>query len=1492
MSGHAARSLSVLSAREIYRGRHVFVLGGTGFLGKVLLSMLLHNFPEVGRVYVMVRRGTGTSSEARFWDHVVPSHTFDPLREQHGSPEKLRAFLQDKIRMVDGDIAEANLGLSEEEAARVAGDIDVVINSSGKVTFNPPLESALRTNVQGTKNVIAFVKRMKRPALIHTSTCFVAGNRSGEIWESEKLDGYFPRRGDMPATRFDVEQEIADCARIAAEVRAQADDAQVVARLRHKARDFLRDANRDPDDEAALKMGLARERKDWIRTALTERGMERAKEWGWPNIYTYTKSIGDQLVAREAGIVRSIVRPAIVESAIAYPFRGWNEGFTTSAPLVYLALKGQNKLPVSESLILDMVPVDYIAGAMLMVAAQACVEEPALVHQLASGDLNPSRIGRVTTLTGLYKRQRFQSKETGNKFLNELAARMEFRPVSYEEYDRTSLPLVSRMTEKVSDALDKVRPRWGGGRFANWVDQVKKKVDDVKRITKDASRDIDLFRPFILDNAYVLRADNIRALRDRLPPEERALSPWSPETIDWYDYFMNIHFPGLQRWVLPELDETYAPKPKSVYAYRDLLELFDTTTKLHKTRVAMRMERGGRQESYSYRDLRELADRAGAFLVGKGIKTGDRVILFAKNSPEWPMSYFGILKAGGTAVPVAHDSTSAEVVNIARASGAVGVILGEDLLDKRPTLSRELSDAGLATRLWPFAAVFELLDEAVENERKKSLLTKHGADAVASLIFTSGTTGHPKGVMLTHRNFTFEVAEMSRIFDLGVSDCMLSVLPLHHTFEFTAGMLMPLSHGTRITYIPDLTGDTINHALKHGKITAIVGVPALWETMRRRVLQRFSDKSEILETAVKALADANFEVRARTGIDLGMFLFLPVHEKLGGRIRYMISGGSALPPDVLKMFYGMGFDFFEGYGLTETSPVLAVSTPKKKPIAGSVGQPLAGVEVKIENPDDSGVGEVIARGKNVMAGYWQDEEATAGAIRDGWFHTGDLGRFDEEGNLYIVGRSKDVIIDANGKNVYPDEIEDLYKNSPYIKEISVVGLPDGVAEHVACAVVPDLAHEPALSLAEVKQKIEAHFRTISTPLPFWKRVRTLEFWEGELPRTNLRKVRRREVVDELRARHEKAASHESMDETARNAEAGQSWFLEIVADACGKPYASVHMWSILDELGFDSLTYNELAAGLENAGVHVPEGTSFAGVRDVAALHDLVTGKRHSAAIEKKETRKTVDNEADDLKLPLPVARLGKRGLARAQRLFYTRALKTRVHGEAYVPQHTNFIVAANHSSHLDMGALKVALGDAGKDMASLAAADYFFRNKWRRAYFKNLTNLVPMERSGSIRKSLGIAEKVLRNGRSLVLFPEGTRSRSGEMSDFLPSLGYLSLHADVGILPAYIEGAHDAMPVGSTIPKKRDLGVHFGPFLTIDFLRQITAGMSHQEAWRMCSALTQRIVENLRDGVTPRFDVASVRAAWDGEKLGPLVPPPFSERGGDSRTIAGRRLP
>ena len=1464
----------VRSASEIFRGRNLFVLGSTGFVGKVLLSMLLDRYPEIGRAYVMVRRGSGTDSEARFWHSVVTSPAFDPLRAKHGGPDGLAAFLRDKVTVVDGDITEPNLGLTEEAAERVAKDIDVLINSSGRVTFNPPLESALRTNVEGTKNVIAFAKRMRRPALVHTSTCFVAGNRSGEVWEDEELDGYFPRHKELSGTVFSVEQEMIDNAQGAARIRQLADDAQVLAELRQQARQRLEEENRDPDDEPALKLAVARARKEWIRAEMTKQGMERAAAWGWPNIYTYTKSMGDQLVARETGIVRAIVRQAIVESAEAFPFRGWNEGFTTSAPLVYLALKGQNVLPVSPKLILDVVPVDHVVAGMLMVAAEAIVGTPKLVYQLSSGDLNPMRMDRLVTLTGLYKRQRFQDKETGNKLVNALAARMEFRPVTEDSYDRFSIPAIRRAAKAASRTLGRVRPRWGAGRFTAVIDRVKKGFDEIDRVTSEAAENIELFRPFIFENAYVFRADNVRALRDRFLPEDQQRLRWGPEKIDIFDYWMNIHFPGLARWVLPELDETYAPSPKQVYSYHDLLELFDTTTKLHATRTALRIERGKREEIYSYADLAELAGRVGVFLAERGVGAGARVLLFAKNAPEWSMAYFGTMKAGATSVPVGHESSVAELVNVARASDAVGILLGDDLHEKHgEALERALAEAGLAVKLWPFADAFALPDIGVERERGQALARRQSPDALASLIFTSGTTGKPKGVMLTHRNFTFMVSELSKVFEFGVNDGMLSVLPLHHTFEFATGLLVPLAHGAQITYLPELTGDAISSVLKKGHVTAIVGVPALWDLMRRRLFQRFADKSPILEAFMKAVAVGNFELRSRTGFDLGMLLFLPVHEGFGGRIRYLISGGSALPPEVMKAFYGMGFNFFEGYGLTETAPVLAVTSPKEKPIAGSVGRPLPGIEVKIADPDPgTGVGEVIARGRNVMAGYWQDDEATAGAIRDGWFHTGDLGRFDETGNLYLSGRSKDVIVDANGKNVYPDEIEDLYRESPFIKELSVVGVPDGIGEQVACAVVPDLEHEPALSRTEVQERIEEHFRKVSADLPIWRRVRLVHFWEGDLPKTAKRSVKRRDVAAEI-ARARKTSEETTGAIAVASADRGQvTWLLDTIATVSGRRRADVQLGSRFGELGFDSLMYAELSSALESAAVALPDSVDLTTLGTVAELSDLIARGPIAAARDRAAAVRAGADDDAEIQVPAAVSSIGKRGLAWAQRMFYERVLETRVTGGGHVPRHTNFIVAANHCSHLDMGAVKVALGDAGKDLTSLAAADYFFRNRYRRAYFQHFTNLVPMERTGSIRKSMDTAEQVLRRGRSMVVFPEGTRSVTGTMADFLPSLGYLALRAGIGILPAHIAGSHEALPKGSAVPKARDLKVAFGPFLAADWLAALTAGMPGQEAWRLVSAFTQRVVENLRDGVATVLDADAARAAWDGQHLGPIA--------------------
>src|SRR5438876_10174153 len=448
--------MTKFSPTEVYKDRKVFLIGSTGFLGKVTLSMLLHRFPNLGRVYVTVRARSPEESETRFWDNVITAPPFDPLRERYGNA--FAGFIRDKVSVVGGDIGETNLGYTEEDAQKLADDLDIVINPAGNVTFNPTLESGLRTNVVGTQNVIAFAKRMKRPALIHVSTCFVAGNRSGAVFENDPVIGYFPRRAELKDFEFSVEQEIADCAKLAERAREEAKDAMMVAYFRDQARKRLNEEMRDADDPDALGLAVARERKVWIRNRLTELGIKRAEWWGWPNIYTYTKALGEQLVAAETGIVRSIVPPSIVESAKDYPFPGWNEGFTTTAPIIFMALKGQRQIPANEKLILDITPVDQVAAVMLAVAAQACVEEPKLVHQAATGDTNPNNMERIISLVGLFRRQQELEKKDGLRLFREISARFEPFAVSPERFESTSIPLMNKVAKKTSDLLARAHP--------------------------------------------------------------------------------------------------------------------------------------------------------------------------------------------------------------------------------------------------------------------------------------------------------------------------------------------------------------------------------------------------------------------------------------------------------------------------------------------------------------------------------------------------------------------------------------------------------------------------------------------------------------------------------------------------------------------------------------------------------------------------------------------------------------------------------------------------------------------------------------------------------------------------------------------------------------------------------------------------------------------------------------------------------------------------
>jgi long-chain acyl-CoA synthetase len=716
------------------------------------------------------------------------------------------------------------------------------------------------------------------------------------------------------------------------------------------------------------------------------------------------------------------------------------------------------------------------------------------------------------------------------------------------------------------------------------------------------------------------------------------------------------------------------------------------------------------------------------------------------------------------------------------------------------------------------------------------------------------------------------ISMLSSVLDMNITDGVLSVLPMHHTFEFSAGFLTPFSNGTQITYLDELTSEELSRTIENGHVTGMVGVPALWEMLHRRIKTRLRERGDWLADLADNVMEFNAWIRDNTPFNLGPIVFFPIHQGMGGKMRYLISGGSALSEKVQKDLHGLGFTVLEGYGLTESSPVLTVARPGNKLLRGSVGKPLPGIEVKIDKPDEKGVGEVLARGQNIMLGYYKNEEATDGVLQDRWLRTGDLGRLDEDGNLYIVGRSKDVIIDSNGKNIYPDEIEDLYGKSPYIKELSVVGLPDDEGgEKIAAIVVPDYEFDIALPRADVNKRVEDHFREISGGLPFFKRVKVVHLTPFELPRTATRKVKRPEVVEMLR-RMEESARTKTKAVAESKGDDNTQWIRKVVATVSTRTLSEVLLDDKLDDLGFDSLMFVELQGAIEDSGGRVLSPDTLNEVQTVRELLTAVQRVDKSKKLADEpppEDKKHVD---DDIVIPSIVRRVGNAMVSLAQETLYDAFLDTRIEGESNVPQHVNFIVAPNHTSHLDTGLVKKALGkDAAEQTVAVAAADYWFDTKYKRAYMNNFTTLVPIERTGSLRQSLRHVTQILNEGYNALIFPEGGRQESGQIAEFKPIIGYLALNQKIGILPIYIWGTYDAFPKGTIIPKGSSIGAKIGAkvgrFLEYEELRDMTEGVPNTEAYRLIAARVQHEIENMRDGKRDKFNVEAVRKVWKAER-------------------------
>jgi Male sterility protein/haloacid dehalogenase-like hydrolase len=516
-----------LSVRKALAGKKILIIGTTGFIGKVWLTMLLEDLPELGRIYLLVRRQGSRTPLQRFERIVAESPAFKLLHERHG--DQLGDWLAERLEVVEGDVSEPQLGLDDATARRLFQELDLIVNSAGLTDFNPDLRLALSTNADSVLHLAAFLRECRHAGLVHVSTSFVSGKIDGRVAE-ELLPNYTPKA----SSDFDAYREWeflqAEIRRIEQEAESPALTVQFHAEALAKGNG----GDSESGDDKSLQNQIRKIRTRWIRDQLIELGIQRAHHWGWPNIYTFTKSLGESLLAEDAsGLPISVARPSIVESSVKQPFRGWNEGVNTTAPLSYLLGTYFRQLPSNKRKRLDVIPVDLVCRGLTLISAAVVLRCHEKVYQLATSAINPANMRRTIELTGLAHRKYYRSLEGLEHWLR---ARFDTIAVSKARYTNVSLPRLQRMIEGAQTILASDR-----------LVRTQRALERVQKV-------IELYEPFILDNEYFFVADHIKVLAGALPEEEIEPFGYDAEVIDWYDYWINLHVPALRRWTYPLIE--------------------------------------------------------------------------------------------------------------------------------------------------------------------------------------------------------------------------------------------------------------------------------------------------------------------------------------------------------------------------------------------------------------------------------------------------------------------------------------------------------------------------------------------------------------------------------------------------------------------------------------------------------------------------------------------------------------------------------------------------------------------------------------------------------------------------------------------------------------------------------------------------------------------------------------------------------------------------
>jgi long-chain acyl-CoA synthetase len=1414
------------SLLDTLRGKKIVVFGGTGFLGKVWLSLLLTRFPEIDHIFLVVRPKAGQGVSERFWDKVVGAEVFDPLKAELG--DNFEPFVRSKVTAMAGDVSMPLCGIDSELRARMRGQVDAVVNVAGIVDFAPPLDEALEVNAFGCQNLVQLAKDLGTSRILHTSTCYTAGSRTGPIAEVAPTVVPFPRAHELEVRDWSPEREISECLDVIEQARHRAGDAFRKSAFLAQAKQNLLERE-EPTSGDALEQELAKVTRKFIESELAALGTERARYWGWPNTYTYTKSIGEQIVAA-SGLDYAIVRPAIVESTLEFPFPGWNEGINTSAPFIFLIREGGLQVPGSSNN-LDFIPCDLVCSAITLALGELIDGSHKPVYQAASSDTNPCTMARFFELSGLYKRKYYQRTQEGGPFLARLQQHYESAFLSKAEYEATGPKQLARGAEWLAKGLSKLPVP---------TTDVERGLQGFAKQQRRLARVMDTFLPFVAEYQYIFETQVTRAAYARLPEAERRLVPFEPETINWRDWFMEIHAPALEKRVFPLMQARQKRPPPAPRAYESLNSLFGEACARfgHHTLFQLAGDEG--LAHLSYLAVHERVRGLMRELRGKGVGPGVRVVLSGPSGPTWPVAFFAILGAGGTVVPLDPGLGEAELERVLERSGAKLVVGSGDVLAKIERAKPGTLGLGLET--------------ALDFPDDREPFHAAAADDLAALLFTSGTTDVPKGVMLSHGNFTSLVAALGPLFPLGKKDRLVSVLPLHHTFELTCGLLLPLSRGATITYLTEVNGQRVARALRDSRATALIGVPALWEALERRILERVRKAGPLGERVFDWAIELAQTLSKVTGLDVGRAFFGTVHQEFGGHLRYLVSGGAALSEDTHALFQGLGLPLSEGYGLTEASPVLTVQKGTPRAQGGLVGRAVPGIEVKVAEPDENGVGEVWARGKSIMKGYLDDPEATHEVLTDdGWLKTGDLGRLDGRGRLRIAGRSKDVVVGKSGENIYPDDVERQLGQVEYVAEFAVLGLPDGRGGERLGLVGRLETREGPTAPEDFALAREALFSAYDRLLPRQRPALTL-FYAEPLPRTRLGKVKRQEL--RVWALAEMARLERGQTANLALYKDVPAWSLvRDVLRGLGRaiPIELRPEHTLRGELGLDSLSGLELLRKLElRLGQKLdPDVFSRA-----ATVGDVVRLIENGAALPASRTSVIESSEDPSLEVPPLLRRLGRGALERASGAFLRNWLTPRVHGAHNIPHNRSTIVFANHSSHLDAALIVEALGSYGRNLAILAASDYFFEgNRYKRAFFSEFTPLVAVARDGSLSSLLEVALECLDQGRSVLVFPEGTRSPDGRVQAFKHGLAQLFWERPTDLLPVWLEGTHAALPRGARMVRPRAVEVRFGAPLVAPELLKGVAGLGEADATRTLTRAFELSLLELSRGREAKLD-------------------------------------